>query len=933
MQTGDEQQQLNEDLFILASTPRGVQTQKDVEEVLAKGADPNACCNIFGNTPLHETANFDNADAAVALVAGGAEIDVKNSNGDTPLHLAGCGGAERVAKILIDAGADPNALNDFGETPLICAVGAGSVKITKILLDAGTDPSTRTNTGVTALDAICDKECTEGALEKITDLLNNKPQKKKQKPEEGTPPSERSQEQLDKDLISLAEQPADPSTQATVAELLAAGANPDACCTPVGGTVLHASTEHDNEIVAAAVIEAGADVNAEDRLSDTPLHIVSVFNSMKVAELLIANGANLSALDDIGETPLHHAAEFGKPEIAKLMLDAGADTSIKSFEGETAEELICGVPCPPDIETALKQLFFEAKSAPSPRKKELEKELVSLAGKPISSSTEADLEDLLSEGASPDSCCNKFGGTALHETAANDNHVAALVLTEAGADVNRNDRLGDTPLHFAAITNAVGVARVLLDAGADVNATDSLGETPLHRASALGNVAIAEVLLLFGAETRTKNNKGKTAAEIVCAIPCTKSVENRFKDLFPEQLKQKKRRNRKKRSHVEEAEGTEDGKRRKKERKGSKKTKGKFDKGLMKLADTAVNASTKASVMKILSKGANPNACCNTFGGTALHLSTNFDNYIVASALIAAGADVDAKDSIGDTPLHDAAIVNAHRVTKLLIEAGANVDVIDDILETPLHHAFEWGSVDVAKLLLNAGANFLLVSKKGETAVDLTCKRSCPGNAREELAKLLPARGGQASGSRSPFVPIPSGQGQSNESADPQQLNKELLELANTKVNKTTALLVSGLLQKGADPNACCSESNGTALHEAADLNNFIVASALVARGAHLDARDALGDTPLHSAAITDANKVARVLIRAGADLDARNKKGATPLHKAAMWGSADTAAVLISLGADASLKDDGRGTAADVICIAACLEMQDSERLKKLLT
>eukprot|EP00803_Ostreobium_quekettii_P011139 evm.model.scf_71.2 EVM.evm.TU.scf_71.2 scf_71:37996-40342(+) len=157
--------------------------------------------------------------------------------------------------------------------------------------------------------------------------------------------------------------------------------------------------------------------------------------------------------------------------------------------------------------------------------------------------------------------------------------------------------------------------------------------------------------------------------------------------------------------------------------------------------------------MKILSKGASPNACCSAFGGAALHVCSNFDNYIVAEALIEARATVDLTDDIGDTPLHDAAIVNATRVAMLLIEAGADVNAVDDLGETPLHHAAEWGSLEVAQQLVENGANVKAKSKDDVTPLDVACKNICTGDdkkAFEELLTASPAKAQEVS-----FVPLP----------------------------------------------------------------------------------------------------------------------------------------------------------------------------------
>lgn len=732
-QSTQEQQEVDQDLFVLASTPRGADTLGAVTDLLRRGANPNTCCNIFGNTPLHETAHFDNLVVAEQLLAAGADVDVVNDSGDTPLHVAGCNAAFRVAKALIKAGAQVNALNLNGDTPLHQATAAGAAKLVKLLVENGADATIRNDDGKTALDVVCLKECRAGAEGKIVKLLtkttaNAVPERRTSK----TPP-EKTNAELDEELIKLAGLANSNETQGKAVELIRMGASPDACCTEVGGTALHATAEHDNDLIAALLIKHGADVSARDRLDDTPLHIVSVFNSVKVAKLLIDAGADLNANDGIGETPLHHAAEFGKPDIVKLMLDAGADPTLLSDEGDTPEDLICEVPCPPKVKELLQLLFREAGGISTTKQEDLDRELIKVAGEPRTNTTAAVVADLLRQGASPDACCSGFGATALHESTINDNTVAADILISAGADVNVMNRLGDTPLHEAADNSAVAVAQLLIDGEADVDASDNLGETPLHRASEVGSIAVAEMLLLAGADPSKENNKGQTAADLVCLLPCTVSAERRFQDLF---------------AAVPSGVSSPSAKEQDKESEAAPQLQKKineFDRGVLLLADSPANASTRSSILKILSKGANPDACCNAFGGSALHVCSNFDNDVIASILIAAGADVNFVDSIGDAPLHDAAIVDAPRVADLLIAGGADVNLLDALGESPMHHATEWGSVDVTKALLDAGADSSIVSVNGDTAADLICKKGCPAGARKELEALLLKKGSSTS--------------------------------------------------------------------------------------------------------------------------------------------------------------------------------------------
>lgn len=96
-------------------TPLFQCTAAKMELLLGAGADVHAR-NSRGETPLHWQAC--NTPRCIAMLLGaGADILGRDANGDTPLHkVAGMKSPwERLWRPLLDAGADPNATNDAGK--------------------------------------------------------------------------------------------------------------------------------------------------------------------------------------------------------------------------------------------------------------------------------------------------------------------------------------------------------------------------------------------------------------------------------------------------------------------------------------------------------------------------------------------------------------------------------------------------------------------------------------------------------------------------------------------------------------------------------------------------------------------------------------------------------------------------------------------------
>ncbi|SFP31333.1 ankyrin repeat domain-containing protein [Tranquillimonas alkanivorans] len=129
--------------------------------------------------------------------------------------------------------------------------------------------------------------------------------------------------------------------------LLERGADPD-LTDEKGRTPLHVAAESAvDAAVPVTLLAWGADVEAAlpgdtcewpRRLCATrPLHLAAGrSDGIDIAAALIVAGADPDAEDEAGNRPLHLAASIGATEAVRLLLQAGATHDASDFDGETA---------------------------------------------------------------------------------------------------------------------------------------------------------------------------------------------------------------------------------------------------------------------------------------------------------------------------------------------------------------------------------------------------------------------------------------------------------------------------------------------------------------------------------------------------------------------------------------------------------------------
>ncbi len=266
-------------------------------------------------------------------------------------------------------------------------------------------------------------------------------------------------------------------------------------------------------------------------------------------------------------------------------------------------------------------------------------------------------------------------------------------------------------------------------------------------------------------------------------------------------------------------------------------------------------------------------------------------------------SDVNTKDSRGGTPLMYAAAFGSLDAMKLLVAAGADVNAKNAFDATALMGCAT--DLDKVRFLVEKGADVNAQSKPGRTALLIASGI----NGGSEIVRFLLDKGAESSAADASGV-------------------TPLLEA--TRVDDTASMKL--LLAKNVAANVK-GGLNGvgaegyTPLLNSAGAGNVEIVRMLLAKGADVNAASgpeggrvkngpiALGYlTPLHAAASTGGPDMVKLLLDAGAKINALDVRGMTPLMLAIGTDRADPRVVkmLLDRGADARIKSKADETAAD---------------------
>ena len=401
------------------------------------------------------------------------------------------------------------------------------------------------------------------------------------------------------------------------------------------------------------------------------------------------------------------------------------------------------------------------------------------------------------------------GATALHWAAYRDQAELVGLLLKSNAAVNATNDLGITPLWVATTSRGTATVAALLAAGAKPNLVPPTGETPLMIAARMGNLEAIKLLIAHGADVNAKE-AARNQTALMWAVS----------DRQPQAAK------------------------------------------LLIEAGADLRARTLSSKHFV-------QLCCSEFNGdtrgtawveyggfTPLLFAAREGELESAKYLLAAGANVNDVAADGSSALAVAAFSGQTAVAQLLIEHGADLNAAGGGY-APLHAAVEREDLDLAKALIARGADLNVRLTKATQArrthddwafdkkmIGATPFMLAAKDGEAEFMRAFAAAGADQSITRldgaPPLVVASLGEQHARNAVtltvDPGRVNRE--------PERRALEAVKIVLELGADVNVADKWGN-TALHIAAQKRFESVIRFLMEKGARIDAKNELGETPL----------------------------------------------------------------------------------------
>ncbi|XP_063923686.1 uncharacterized protein LOC135137861 [Zophobas morio] len=766
------------------------------------------------------------------------------------LLIACQGGVYENVKTLLDLGVSIHTKDNDNRNPLHYASSSKQVNrnIIKLLIDKGIDVNARSTNGVTALQIAC----LEGVHENAKLLLD-------------CGASVNLTDHDDRNSLHYAS--ASPRVNQTIINVLTKEIDLNAQ-DKVKTTALHLACQEGVYDNVEMLLDCGASINVVDKDNHNVLHYAAASKHINrsIIELLLDKGIDVNAQAKNGMTALHIACLEGVYDNVEVLLDSGASININDNDNHNV------------LHYAVKQV-------------------------------NPDVIKLLLEKGIDINAQDNNGRTALQIACYEGVHANATFLLDSSASINTRDKNKENAMHYAAASRRVNrnIITLLLEKGIYINAQTIYGMTALQIACREGVYENAETLLRFGASINLVDERNKNALHYasqslqdnqniiklllergmeldvtVLQNACLEGVYQNVKTLIdcgiPTYL-------------IDNANKTALHYASASKRVNRDTIKLLLDKGIdidarNKSEMTALQIACREGVYEntetLLRLGASIDIV-DEHHNNALHYASQSleGNQRIINLLTDEGMDLDAQNQNGTTALQFACLGGVYENVETLLDLGASFDIIDHDKKNLLHYASasKKANRDVIELLCEKGINVNAQSQNGMTPLQTACLEGV-----QENAKLLLDCGASVN------------------LTDHDDKNSLHYASASPRVNQ----VIIQVLAKEIDLNAQ-DKVKTTALHFACQAGVYDNVEMLLDCGASIDIADKNNHNVLHYAAASKHvnRSIIELLLDKGIDVNAQAKNGMTALHIACIEGVYDNVEVLLDSGASININDN----------------------------